>query len=70
MVVLVIENRARKEEKDSTLGWSHWVVTPLSYYGSLKAFHVRFSTTITTSGVLVIRTVRKTCSGSQYTWYT
>ena len=54
----------------STLGWSHWVVTPLSYYGSLKAFHVRFSTTITTSGVLVIRTVRKTRSGSQYTWYT
>ena len=54
----------------TTLGWSHWVVTPLSYYGSLKAFHVRFSTTITTSGVLVIRTVRKTRSGSQYTWYT
>ena len=54
----------------STLGWSHWIVGPLSYYGSLKAFHVRVSTTITTSGVLVIRTVRKTCSGSQYTWYT
>jgi hypothetical protein len=53
-----------------TLGWSHWIVRPLSYYGSLKAFHVRFSTTITTSGVLVIRTVRKTRSGSQYTWYT
>jgi hypothetical protein len=56
--------------KDNTLGWSHWIVGPLSYYGSLKAFHVRVSTTITTSGVLVIRTVRKTCSGSQYTWYT
>ena len=53
-----------------TLGWSHWIVGPRSYNGSLKAFHVRVSTTITTSGVLVIRTVRKTCSGSQYTWYT
>ena len=36
---------------------------------SLSSFRARFSTTITTTAILVMSTVRKTRSGSQYLVY-